>query len=283
MSRSSLAAAGMLLALTVSPAVAQDLRLSVSQRLVGQLEPMGAEHMLAVGARARLGDPDAMIFDGAHAEAGVVSYASPIYAITGGYLEVSPLAVLVLRAEIASVHMWPIGMPGAGYYAVEGDDVVVTALTGPDGAEASGWLARGSAVLQAAVPIGPVRLIAWDQLTAEHLSLGTAGFHYYPRYDAVLARSDWVIGNAAMVLGELSCQDARVRLGAYDDLTLVPRSGYLANQVGAIVAVAFEDPDPRVPEVQPFVRLGAYTDGRRAGAVTFLAGVMARYDVAPLR
>lgn len=268
------------------PAAAQDLTLSVSQRLVGQLEPMGAEHMLAVGARAPLGDPSEVLFSGAHAEAGVVNYTSPIYTTAGGYLEVSPLAVLVLRAELASVTMWPIGMPGAGYYAVEGDDAPLGAdnLAPEAGAEASGWSARLSAVVQAAVPLGPVRLLTWDQLTAEHLSLGEAPYHFYPRYDAVLARSDWVIGNSAMVLAEIElAPQVRLRVGAYDDLAYVPRSGYLANQVGGVAALSVEGADPRVPEIQPFARVGAYSHGRRSGAVTLLLGAMVRYAVVPLR
>ena len=95
-----------------TPAGAQ-ARPVLHQRLVGQLGPMGAEHALALGVRADLGDPDEPLFAGAHAEAGVVDYTSPIYSNNGLYLEVSPLAFLVLRGTLTATAVWPIGMPGA--------------------------------------------------------------------------------------------------------------------------------------------------------------------------
>ena len=77
-------------------AQAPEVRGVLHERLVLLLNPMGAEHQLRAGLRGRLGDPDELLFSGAHAEAGAVGYVSPVYAIHGGYLQVSPLAFLVL-------------------------------------------------------------------------------------------------------------------------------------------------------------------------------------------
>ncbi|HJL17122.1 MAG TPA: hypothetical protein RMH99_15760 [Sandaracinaceae bacterium LLY-WYZ-13_1] len=276
-----LAFAAALLALPV-PAQAQPrVEGVIHQRLVGQLNPEGAEHALRLGVRAPLGDPDAMIFTGAHAEAGVVSYASPIYANQGGYLQVSPLALLVLRAEILSTTMWSIGMPGAGYYPVDGygADLSAENLRGERGGEASGWTVRLSAVVQGAVPLGPARLLLYDEVAAEHVSLGDAAHHYHPRYDLVLSRQEWTIGNHAMLLAELDlAPDARLRVGAYDALQSVPASGALTNQVGGVAMLQLTHLDDAVDELMPLARLGAYTHHeRREGDVTFLLGLFVRY------
>src|SRR5690606_10030915 len=74
-----------------------------------------------------------------------------------------------------------------------------------------------------------------------------------------------------------------LRAGLYDSMRAVPRSGYLANQAGLLAALLLEGAGPAVPEVQPFVRAGFYGDGRRAGSLTALLGVMVRYELVPGR
>lgn len=262
------------------------VRAVVNERLVAVVNPMGAEHAIGVGLRAPLGDPDELLFRGAHAEAGVVNYTSPVYSTTAAYLQVSPLAFLVLRAEIAGLEMWSIGLDGAGYFPVTSDrrPLASADLQGDRGAHASGWGLTLSTILQGAVPIGPLRLIVWNQLGAEHVRLGEAPYYYHPRYDAVLAQQDWVITNWAMVLLEADLgAGARLRFGGYDELRDVPRSGAFANQAGLVAALAIERADPAVPELMPIVRLGIHTH-RRAGAgeLTLLVGLLARYDLGGL-
>lgn len=264
------------------PGAADRLRGVVHQRVVGLLNPMGAEHMASVGVRARLGDPANVLFTGTHAEAGVINYTSPIYSTTGGYLQVSPLAFLVLRAEITAMNMWPIGIEGAGYYPMDGyaSDLGSANLAPDAGRDASGWNVLLSATLQGALPVGPVRLIVWDQLTFEHTSLGDDPFYFSPRLDLIAARQDWTVGNSAMVLVEADLGDGvGLRAGVFDDLRWVPGSDYLANQVGPILALAVTRADPAVAEVMPFVRGAIYTNGRRTEQLSLLAGVFVRYDL----
>jgi len=269
------------LVLLVPCGAAAQPRMVVQQRVVGLLEPMGAEHMAALAVRADLGDPDELLFTGAHAEAGVVNHTSPIYSMTGGYLQVSPIALLQLRAQLTSVDVWPIGVDGAGYYPSQ--DGERPDLAGAAGSSASGFSFLVSGVLQGAFPIGDARLVLWSELSWEHLRLGDAPHHFSARHDAVLARQDDVIGDWSMLMVELPLSPGMVlRLGAYDDVRYVPRSRWLSNQLGAVAMLSVDDPIEEVGHVLPFVRAGLYTNHpRRAGDPTLLLGLLIRYELEP--
>lgn len=281
---------GALLSLALpEPAAAQDggLRGVIHERLVLLLNPMGAEHELRAGVRARLGDPDALLFTGAHAEAGGVSQVSPVYAIHGGYLQVSPLAFLVLRAEMTGTLMWPIGMDGAGYYPLGGygADVRSEQLPGHAGEGAGGWNLTLAATLQGLVPLGPARLLIWNQTQISHVTLGEASHFYSLEHDLILAGRDWVLENDALLLAEVSLSESvALRFGAYDNLRHVPASGYVGHQVGPIVMLAFERPADAVTSLGLFVRGGWYTHHVvRRDEVTTLGGVQVTYDLGRLR
>ncbi len=264
------------------------VRAVIGQRLLLLLNPMGMEHTLTAGFRARLGDPRELLFMGAHAETGLVSYVSPVYAITGGYVQVSPLAFLVVRAELTHAVVWPIGMEGAGYYGLGGydDDVRPEQLTAERGATATGWSLRLSATLQGLVPLGDgARLLVQDQLTAQHASLGDASHYYDMKWDLVLARQDWALINHAVLLLEVDLGPGlHLRVGAYDDARYVPASGHVGHQVGPIAMLAIDRPAPEVPEVTPFLRGGYYTDHvLRREELTVLGGLGVTYDLGAAR
>lgn len=255
------------------------------QRLVGQVNPIGAEHLVSVGVRGSLELPDELLFSNTHVELGVVNHVSPIYARTGGYLQLQPLAVLILRAELRQVTMWALDMPGAGYTPLahdQGEGGVVARDT-PDmvagqATDARGWEAHFSLIAQGMVPLGPMRLLLWNQLGYERIQLGQAAAYVSPRHDLVLEREDGVLSNAAMLLGEVDLAPGlRLRVGSYDDLAYVPRSSFLVHQIGAIAAVSITEPTDGVAEVMPLVRGGYFTDGRRAGSWTGLVGMMVSY------
>jgi hypothetical protein len=259
----------------------------VRQRFVALLNPMGMEHTLEVGARARIGDPHELLFMGAHAETGVVSYVSPVYAIHGAYVQVSPLAFLVLRAELTHSQLWPLGMSGAGYYGLSAydDDVSPAALNAERGATATGWSARAYATLQGLVPLGPVRLLIQDQLIVQSASLGEASHYYDMKWDLVLARQDLVLITGAVLLLEVDLEaTTHLRLGAYDDVRVVPSSGYLGHQVGPLVMLTLDRLAPEVPSLSVFVRGGYYTHHvLRADQLTILGGVAIDYDLGTIR
>lgn len=276
--------AALALVLGAAPASAQDVRGVVHQQLVALLNPMGAEHTLEVGVRAPLGDQSELLFDGAHVEAGVISYNSPVYAIGGGYLQVSPLSFLVLRAELTGAALWPIGMDGAGYYGLEsyGADVRAQTLTANLGGSATGWNLHLRGRLQGAVPLSHgVRLIVVNQQSWEHDTLGGEPFYYSLKHDLVLARRDWIVTNDALVLTEIAvASDIDFTVGAYSNLRWVPRSGYVGHQVGPLVALSFEGVTDEVSSVTLFVRGGYYTHhGTREGELTVLGGVSIDYEI----
>ncbi len=294
-SRTALLVAVVALAAHASPGWAQDraqdgaqdraqTRVVVHQQLIALLNPMGAQHTARLGVRSPLGDQDALLFGGAHAEAGVVSYLAPVFAIQGGYLEVSPLSFLVLNAEMTGAAVWPIGMDGAGYYGLGGyddADVVGQTLAADRGASATGWGVRLGAQLQGAIPLGDVRLLLVDGASFNHESMGGASHYYNLRYDLVLAQQDWVLENDAYLLGEgRLASDVVLRAGAFDNLRYVFGSGYVGNQVGAIAAVTFEDVDPRMPGLSVYVRGAYYTHHvSRQDELTVLGGLSIDYDL----
>ena len=71
--------------------------------------------------------------------------------------------------------------------------------------------------------------------------------------------------------------DLRLRAGAYDEVSFLPRSEALTHQVGPIVALTIERPAPGLAELTPLVRAGVYTDGRRAAELTVLLGLLLEY------
>ncbi len=259
----------------------------VTQRVVGLVNPVGAEHMIAVGVRAPLGDQDELLFGGAHVEAGLVDYTSPIDTRYGAYLQLSPLAFLVLRAELTGIAMWSLGMEGAGFYPVDGYGAEVRGdnLAAGSGGDATGSNLQLSAIVQGAVSLGPVRPIFWSQLALDHETLGDAPFHYSPRTGLVLRRDDWMLGSSTMLLLEVALDEGvLLRVGAYDDLRYVPGSGVLINQVGPMVALSLERVDPSITEILFLVRAAAYTSSPTLeGQWTGLAGVIVRYDLGSLR
>ncbi|MEM7140773.1 MAG: hypothetical protein AAF548_07030 [Actinomycetota bacterium] len=273
-----------------SPSVAEaQVRGVVHQRLIALLNPMGTQHDLRVGFRAPLGDQSELLFDGAHIEGGAVSYLSPVFAVHGGYLSVSPLSFLVLHAEFAGGPTWPIGMDGAGYYGLSSyaEPLLPQTLAAERAGGADGWEVTLGATLQGAIPLGDgARLLLADSLNAHHATTSGGASHYYSmRYDLIAAEQDWIIENDAVALLDLTLlPGTHLLLGAYDATRYVPASGYVGHQVGGIAILTFADPSPEVTSVGVFVRGGAYTDHLlREEEPTILGGVSVSYDLGSVR
>jgi hypothetical protein len=137
------------------------------ERVAALLNPMGAEHRLDLSVRGEVGDQDDLFFDGAHWQLGATSFVSPVYAIGGGFLELAPFSFLVLKGEVMGMTVWPIGMDGAGHYAVSGygADVHSANLPADAAGSASGFTAGGNGTLQGAIDLDAhVRIIAADEV-----------------------------------------------------------------------------------------------------------------------
>ncbi len=257
------------------------------ERVAALLNPMGAEHRLDVSVRGEIGDQDDMFFDGAHWQLGATSFVSPVYAIGGGFLELAPFSFLVLKGEVMGATVWPIGMDGAGHYAVSGYDADVNSsnLPADQAGSANGLYAGGSATLQGAIDIDErVRVIAASETGLYFVSLGTASHYTSMRYDLVLAREDLVLTNEALLAVDVRAEsDLIVRVGAYDDLRHVPASGYVGHQVGPIVMLEWSHVAPSIEHLTVWVRGGMFTHHAiRAGEPTILGGVAVDYDLGGL-
>jgi hypothetical protein len=253
------------------------------ERVAALLNPMGAEHRLDLSVRGEVGDQEDMFFDGAHWQLGATSFVSPVYAIGGGFLELAPFSFLVLKGEVMGMTVWPIGMDGAGHYAVSGygADVHSSNLPADAAGAASGFTAGGNGTLQGAIDLDPrVRLVAADEVGLYYVRLGTASHYTSMRYDLVLAREDLVLTNDALLAVEIrAASDLLVRAGAYSDLRHVPASGYVGHQVGPIVMLEWSGVAPAIEHLSVWVRGGGYTHHAiREGEATILGGVAVDYD-----
>lgn len=270
-----------------APAHSRGARAVLHQQLVALLNPMGAEHRLELGLRDELGNPDDILTSLAHIEGGIATAVSPVYAMGGGYLQVAPVSFLVLRGEIVGATVWPIGMSGAGHYALGGygADVRAQALPAENAGTASGWLATVSATLQGALDLTTgVRLLLLSELGLTRAVMGEAPFYYSMKHDLVLAREDFVLTSSSFLGMELrAASDLVVRFGAYDDLRHVPGSGYVGHQVGPVVMLEWAHPAPMVGSLAIFVRGGGYTHHvTREGEATILGGVAVDYELGGL-
>jgi hypothetical protein len=260
-----------------------DVHVVGHERVAALLNPMGAEHRLDVSVRGEVGDQEDMFFDGAHWQLGATSFVSPVYAIGGGFLELAPFSFLVLKGEVMGMSVWPIGMDGAGHYAVSGYDADVHSANLPADAAggASGFTAGGNGTLQGAIELDArVRLVAADEVGRYYGRLGTAPHYTSMRYDLVLAREDLVLTNDALLAVEIrAASDLLVRAGVYSDLRHVPASGYVGHQVGPIVMLEWSGVAPAIEHLSVWVRGGGYTHHAiREGEATILGGVAVDYD-----
>lgn len=276
----------------VEPAVAaapvhRGPRALAREQLALLLNPMGAEHRLDLAIRSELGDPDDILTSGTHVEGGVTTALSPVYAIGGGYFQVSPLSFLVLRSEIVGASVWPIGMSGAGHYGLGGYDADVRpqALPGEAAGTANGWLATFSITLQGALDLATgLRLLLVSELGLTRTVMGDAPFYYSMKHDLVLAREDTVLCSSSFVGMEIrAASDLVVRFGAYDDLRHVPASGYVGHQLGPLVMLEWQHVTPEVGSLAIFVRGGGYTHHViREDQATILGGVAVDYELGGL-
>lgn len=264
-----------------------DVQLVARQDLVALLNPMGAEHRFELALRGDLGDQTDVLFQGAHLQGGVTSYASPVYVIGGGYMEFAPFSFLSLRGDLLGAGIWPIGMSGAGYYGVSGYDADVRSQSLPAeaGRTATGWIASGSMTLQGAIDFGGgTRVVFANEFGVSYVVVGGEGFYYSMKSDLILAREDVLLTNSGFLgIEHRVAQDMLIRVGAYDDLRYVPASGYVGHQVGPIAMVEWQRPAPSIGALTVFVRGGGYTHHLiRAEEATILGGVSVDYTLGGL-
>lgn len=261
----------------------------IHETLLGVIEPLGMEHQLRVGACFPLRPSEDPFFTLNHVELGALSYASPTYAYSGGYVQLTPLSLLTLRVEVSGVAYWPIGLEGAGYYGLQRPDAPRRSEDlPPDRATtATGWNVRGLAIVRARVPLGgEIALAALDALWVDRVELaGSTPAPYYLnlQLDHVAARTDTALGNEAVLALEVPIEGGPLlRFGAYDAMRWVDRSGALGHQLGAIVQASWSRPIPEIASLELLVRGGGYTDHPVRVGPALLAWIAIGWDLGPI-
>lgn len=259
----------------------------VGDQILGfQTNPVGLETVVRVGPCVPLITTPGPLFDYTNFTVGFVNVLSPAYDQPGVFAQLTPLSVLILRAEVMAVGMWNLPFGRAAYFGLDSynADAREEVLTTDVGASALGWNAIFTAVLRASVPVGPVNLIVLNALSSEYWSLGDASHFLVLRYDLIAARHDWLVIDESMLLTEVPFSDSlALRVGAFDSMRYVPNSDYVRNQVGGIVTLNIKHPMDGVAELQPLLRLGVYTNHVfRENELSLVAGVTANYDFGAL-
>ena len=245
----------------------------IDETLVATANPDGPENQLRVAVCRPLYDRPGILFDYAALEYGVFSYVSPVYVHQGAYVAITPLSFMSLRADAAGVFIWPLPLSGAGYYGKTGYVKTFndSDLKAGDARFAGGLNLTFTLTLQGEVPLTDrVRLQAVNSFSGDYWYVGDQPYWVNLRRDVVLAKSDWLIKEN--VFAGLAIElDPRwtLRVGAVDDVNWVPRAGYLANILAGFVSLPFRR-EGLFRDVEPFVRLGAYTaHAFRTGAQLF--------------
>jgi hypothetical protein len=263
---------------------------ALHELFVALTNPVGAESQLQVSRCWPLVTDGGPLFDLTNVETGAFLYLSPSYTHQGLFASVAPLSILVFRLEVAGIYVWPLPLPGGSYFALDGYDESfasdgishdVDAAPG----DAGGLNIAFSTTVQASVTLaelgaGRLELLVSDSLGLEYWLMGSGGYYYNLRKDAILARSDLVLTNCGALLLSIPLRSGLgMRIGAVDMLLYgVGSQRVETNQVGGIVAIYIER-SRDVRGIQPFVQVLGYTN-QESRRLTFPLDVMIGIDLA---
>jgi hypothetical protein len=260
----------------------------VNQTLAGQVNPLGSEHHLLLSVCVPLIRTPGVLYDFTNIEVGLSNYLSPTYVHQGGFLTITPLSVIQLRAEFSGIYIWSIPIDGAGYYPYQSFEGDFSNEARP--AETAGH-ARGSTFNVSATLRGQVglpkdlSLLLANTVLAEHWNIGPAPFYYNLRRDIILQKSDWTVRNTFAALVEIPIsENLAVRAGVTDELTTAPSSGYATNVAALLATGLVRRYGSTIRNLQLFVRAGIYTHHAsvnkfRTGEANLITGVNVLYDL----
>ncbi len=258
-------------------------KLAMRQVLGIKWGPWGIEHQLRIGGCVPLVRKPGVLFDHTFIEAGFQAHTSPIYVMPGGYVDIAPLSILQFHFQFAPVFYWPIGLNGAGYYELASyeEDYSAEFLLPGDGASALGWYLRTGATLQAAVSLGPIRLLATNTFLAELWELGEQPFYFHNRNDIPAAKREWFIDNMTLVMAEIPLHpNLDLRAGINHQLTMNLGAKQMSNFFGGVTMFRFKKLGRAIRDFTPLVRLGGRSRHPvREGDFTFLVAVIFSADL----
>lgn len=256
------------------------------QILTLQAAPSGGELEAKVGACWPLIRGEGELFDYTRAVVGLDVQATAGYVQLGPYLELMPVSVLGLRAELHWVDYFPAGFAGAGYYPRPSYDAGFRYrdLPADDAASASGYNAVLVAWLQLEVELtDSLSVFAWNEAALEHWSLGDGPYYYNARWDLILAADDELVRNDAYAGASLSLTpDLSLGLGPMSSLRHVPEAGYTAHQVGAAFNGSWQTSGGSLRSLDAFVAAGGFVAHSFRQGAFVIVSLIAGWDLGAL-
>ncbi len=236
------------------------------QLLLGGLNPRGAEHDLAITFCAPLITEPGILFDFTNVEVGIQNYTSGVYTYLGGFVSLTPLSFLQLRAQFTGIGLWTLPLDGAGHFPVQNYDSAFDSPDLPkDNAQSTqGYSAMFSAALRGSIPIkNNFNVIVSNTVQGESVRFGDDPYYYNLRNDLILAKNDWVFKNTTVALAEYTrgsndSTNLSVMAGVFNEYTLVPSSDYETDLLALILIGVLRRPGSTVRSLSAFVRPGYY-------------------------
>ncbi len=260
------------------------------ESFAGLTNALGFENQARVARCWPLIKKRGLLYDYTNIEVGLVHYLSLPYSQQGGFVSIAPLSILSFKLEVTGYYIWPItALDGASHYPRTGyddrfdSDGVSHGLDTDTATSAGGMSVTFTTNLMASVELsrwktGPLELLIINSFAVEYWLLGKAPYYYNVKKDVILARSDLLMTNTALVLLSIPLSGNRsFRLGAMDMLAYLPRDKSLGyHQLGGLFALNFDTVGRRVRALQPFLYISAYTHHahrRLSFPLNLLAGV----------
>jgi hypothetical protein len=276
----------------------QQRKLILNHYLAGSINPLGIGNSMRLSVCTPLITKPGLLFDLTNFEYGLLLLTSPTDVTGGGFINITPLSVLVLRAEVSGFGIWPIPLQGAGFITLkDASDFTLNVLSpSPFGERPAGHASGGKflvgATLRGEVPIGRfVSIAVANSFNAEYWRVtdGTwnpaadAGnvFFVSARRDVALrGPGDWVLANtAALVVGINPHPNVVLRVGFTDDLVYVPSHGYLGNIAAGLLAVSVKNLRNLARDGSFFLRVGTFTHHAFRTGITFALGFDVTYEL----
>lgn len=278
----------------------QKQKVLLNHYLAGSINPLGIGNSMRLSLCTPLITKPGILFDLTNVDFGLLLLTSPTDVTGGAFVNIVPISILVLRAEISGFGIWPIPLQGAGFITLKSaDDFTLNSLSpSPFGENPAGHASGGKflvgATLRGEVPIGRFLSIAvTNSFNAEYwrLTNGTwdpaaaAGKEFFvsARRDVALrGPGDLVLANtAALVFGINPHRNVVLRVGITDDLVYVPSHGYLGNIAAGLVAVSVRNLRNLAKDGAFFLRVGTFTHHafRTGGGITFALGFDVTYEI----
>lgn len=278
----------------------QQQKVLLNHYLAGSINPLGIGNSMRLSLCTPLITKPGILFDLTNVDFGVLLLTSPTDVTGGAFVNITPISILVLRAEISGFGIWPIPLQGAGFITLKSaDDFTLNSLSpSPFGENPAGTASGGKfligATLRGEVPLGRFLSIAvTDSFNAEYWRLtnstwdpaAAAGKEFFvsARRDVALrGPGDLVLANtAALVFGINPHRNVVLRVGVTDDLVYVPSHNYLGNIAAGLFAISVKNLRNLAKDGSFFLRVGTFTHHafRTGGGITFALGFDVTYEI----